>query len=150
MRIYLRIYMRIYLRIPMSIYLRVYIRIHIHHLLIYYCDITHFDISNYIAPRYKCQSQTAIYRKYNYRSSRYFIFSARYQAKRNDTHRSRKIFQIFLRLSYVTAGRIRSASNPPYALCEIIILPPWAVRICLTMSSPRPWRCSSVFSTQTI
>ena len=51
---------------------------------------------------------------------------------------------------YIVIGKLKSTSKPPYSLCFINIFPLCANMICLTMSKPKPWRCSVVFSSHTI
>ena len=53
-------------------------------------------------------------------------------------------------LPYTDIGKLRATSKPPYSLCFISIFPLCTNMICLTMSSPKPWRCSVVFSSHTI
>ena len=47
---------------------------------------------------------------------------------------------------YIVISKLKSTSKPPYSLCFINIFPLCANMICLTMSKPKPWRCSVVFS----
>ena len=49
---------------------------------------------------------------------------------------------------YIVISKLKSTSKPPYSLCFINIFPLCANMICLTMSKPKPWRCSVVFSSQ--
>lgn len=51
---------------------------------------------------------------------------------------------------YIVIGKLKSTSKPPYSLFFINIFPLCANMICLTMSKPKPWRCSVVFSSHTI